>query len=55
MSSAWEEVYYLIVSIHERRPLNTNVWRLTGQGVRRFEWIPLEIMDEAVLRNDSGA
>lgn len=54
MASAWEEVYYLIVSIHEQMPLNTNVWRLTGEGPRRFEWIPLEIVDEAVLRNDRG-
>jgi|DewCreStandDraft_4_1066084.scaffolds.fasta_scaffold104009_2 proteasome lid subunit RPN8/RPN11 len=54
MEHAWEEVYYLITSVHERMPLNTNVWRLAGQGLRRFEWIPLEIVDEAALRNDRG-
>jgi proteasome lid subunit RPN8/RPN11 len=53
MESAWEEVYYLIASVHEGRPLNTNVWRLTGDGLRRFEWVPLEIVDEAELKNDS--
>lgn len=54
MASAWEEVYYLITSVHEKMPLNTNVWRLVGEGLRRFAWIPLEIVDEAALRNDSG-
>jgi proteasome lid subunit RPN8/RPN11 len=54
MEHAWEEVYYLITSVHERMPLNTNAWRLTGEGLRRFEWIPLEIVDEAILRNDRG-
>jgi len=50
MESAWEEVYYLIASVHEGMPLNTNVWRLSDQeGLRRFEWIPLEIVDEAEL------
>ena len=52
MESAWEEVYYLITSIHEGRPLNTNVWRLAGDGLRRFEWVPLEIVDEAELQHD---
>ena len=52
MASAWEEVYYLITSIHEGRPLNTNVWRLAGDGLRRFEWVPLEIVDEAELQHD---
>jgi proteasome lid subunit RPN8/RPN11 len=49
MESAWEEVYYLIASVHEGRPLNTNVWRLSDDGLRRFEQIPLEIVDEAEL------
>jgi len=50
MESAWEEVYYLIASVHEGMPLNTNVWRLSDQeGLRRFEWVPLEIVDEAEL------
>lgn len=51
MESAWEEVYYLIASVHEGMPLNTNVWRLTGEGLRRFAWVPLEIVDEAELSN----
>ena len=49
MESAWEEVYYLIASIHEGRPLNTNVWRLADEGLRRFAWVPLEIVDEHEL------
>lgn len=52
MESAWEEVYYLIASVHDGMPLNTNVWRLTGDGLRRFAWIPLEIVDEAELSNE---
>jgi proteasome lid subunit RPN8/RPN11 len=43
MESAWEGVYYLIASVHEGRPLNTNVWRLADKGLRRFEWVPLAI------------
>lgn len=49
MESAWEEVYYLIVSVHEGMPLNTNVWRLANDEPRRFEWVPLEIVDGAAL------
>jgi proteasome lid subunit RPN8/RPN11 len=45
MESAWEEIYYLIVSVHEGMPLNTNVWRLANEGTRRFEWMALEIVD----------
>ena len=52
MDSAWEEVYYLIASVHEGMPLNTNIWRLTDAGQRRFEWVPLEIVDEAELKGD---
>jgi proteasome lid subunit RPN8/RPN11 len=52
MGSAWEEVHYLIVSVHEGMPLNTNVWRLAGDGPRRFKRVPLEIVDEAELRHD---
>lgn len=50
MENAWEEVYYLITSVHEGMPLNTNVWRLSDNGPRRFEGAPLEIMDEAELK-----
>jgi proteasome lid subunit RPN8/RPN11 len=52
MASAWEDVYYLIASVHEGMPLNTNVWQLANEGLRRFEWVPLEIMDEAELNRD---
>jgi proteasome lid subunit RPN8/RPN11 len=45
MDNAWEDVYYLITSIHEGKPLNTNIWRLADIGPRRFEPVPLEIMD----------
>lgn len=48
MESAWEEVYYLITSIHEKMPLNTTVWRLADEGSRRFESQPLEIVDASV-------
>ena len=53
MESAWEEVYYLIASVHEGMPLNTNVWRLVSDGLRRFAWVPLEIVDEAEVSKDS--
>ncbi len=53
MENAWEEVYYLIVSVHEGRPLNTNVWRLADEGRRRFEPAPLEINDEAEVGEQS--
>lgn len=49
MESAWEEIYYLIASVHEGMPLNTNVWRLADSGVRRFEWVSLEIVDAAEM------
>jgi proteasome lid subunit RPN8/RPN11 len=45
MESAWEGVFYLIASVHEGRPLNTNVWQLAAEGLRRFEWVALEILD----------
>jgi proteasome lid subunit RPN8/RPN11 len=50
MESAWEDVSYLIVSVHEGRPFNTNVWRLANEGIRRFEWVALEIVDEAEVK-----
>lgn len=53
MESAWEDVYYLIVSVHEGMPLNSNVWQLAGEGLRRFEWAPLEIVDQAELNHDT--
>ena len=49
MESAWDEVYYLITSIHEGKPLHTQVWRLAHSGMRRFELISFEILDENVL------
>jgi proteasome lid subunit RPN8/RPN11 len=49
MDSAWEDVYYLIVSVHEGRPFNTQIWRLADEGPRRFEGVALEIMDEKTL------
>lgn len=49
MDSAWEDIYYLIASIHEGRPLNTSVWRLAHEGKRRFEWVALEIIDENAI------
>jgi proteasome lid subunit RPN8/RPN11 len=47
LESAWEDVYYLITSVHQKMPLNTNAWRLAGHGLRRFEWVALEIVDVA--------
>jgi proteasome lid subunit RPN8/RPN11 len=49
MESAFEDVYYLIASVHEGRPFSTQVWRLTENGPRRFEWVALEIVDEKAL------
>jgi proteasome lid subunit RPN8/RPN11 len=49
MDNAWDEVYYLIASIYEGRPLNTQIWRLAENGPRRFEWVALEIVDEKVV------
>ena len=49
MESAFEEVYYLITSVHEGMPLNTNIWRLADEGLRRYQQTPLEIVDENVL------
>ena len=49
MASAFENMFYLIASVHEGMPLNTNVWQLAEEGLRRFEWVPLEIVDEAEL------
>jgi len=49
---AFPNVYFLITSIHEGMPLNTNVWRLADEGLRRFEGVALEIVDEAELKND---
>jgi proteasome lid subunit RPN8/RPN11 len=50
MESAWEDVFYLIASVHEGMPLNTNVWQLADEGLRRFQWVPLEIVDETKLK-----
>ncbi len=52
MGSAWEEVLYLITSVHEGRPLNTNVWKLADEGPRRFKQVLIEILDEAELNNE---
>jgi proteasome lid subunit RPN8/RPN11 len=52
MDSAWESVYYLIVSVHQGRPFNTAVWALANEGLRRFAAIPLEIVDENELNHD---
>jgi proteasome lid subunit RPN8/RPN11 len=43
---AWEGSYYLIVSVHERRPFQSTVWSLALEGPRRFTQAPLEILDE---------
>ena len=51
LDNAWEDVYYLIASIHESLPLNTNVWRLVDEGIKRFEWVALKIIDAAAMTN----
>jgi len=43
---AWEGSYYLIVSVHEGRPLHTGVWSLPAEGPKRFTPEPLEILDQ---------
>jgi proteasome lid subunit RPN8/RPN11 len=54
MDNAWEEVHYLITSVHEGRPFNTNVWRLAVEGLRRFVPESLEIVDEAEMEGKSS-
>jgi proteasome lid subunit RPN8/RPN11 len=49
MDSAFEDVYYLITSVHEGKPLNTQIWRLFDKEPRRFEWVALEIVDEKAV------
>jgi len=49
MESAFVNMFYLIASVHEGMPLNTNVWQLADEGQRRFQLVPLEILDEAGL------
>jgi proteasome lid subunit RPN8/RPN11 len=49
MDNAWDEVYYLIASVHEGMPLNTQIWRLAENDPHRFEWVALEIVDEKVV------
>jgi proteasome lid subunit RPN8/RPN11 len=49
MDNAWDDIYYLIASVHEGRPLNTQIWRLAENDPRRFEWVALEIVDEQAL------
>jgi proteasome lid subunit RPN8/RPN11 len=51
IDEAWENVYFLIASVHDGRPLNTKVWQLNGEGLRRFEGAPLEIVDETELED----
>jgi proteasome lid subunit RPN8/RPN11 len=45
---AWEGSYYLIVSLHEGRPLHTTVWSLATEESKRFTQAALEILDEGV-------
>jgi proteasome lid subunit RPN8/RPN11 len=52
-NAAWD-YYYLITSIHDRKPLNTNVWQIADEGLRRFVGVPLEIVDEAELSKDDA-
>lgn len=49
LDNAWDDVYYLIASVHEGTPLNTQIWRLADTGLRRFEWVGLEIVDEKAM------
>lgn len=46
---AWEGSYYLIVSVHEGRPLHTGVWSLAVERPKRFKQEPLEILDEETM------
>jgi len=48
-SAAWD-YFYLITSIHAGKPLDTNVWQIADEGLRRFVGVPLEIVDEAELK-----
>ncbi len=46
LNGGWEGSYYLIVSMHEGRPLNAGVWALAPDAPKRFKAEPLEILDE---------
>jgi proteasome lid subunit RPN8/RPN11 len=46
---AWEESYYLIVSVHDGRPFNSGVWLLSEAEPKCFKQELLEILDENVL------
>ena len=48
ISSPVEGLYYIVVSVHGGRPLNTGVWTIADDEPRRFEPVPLEIVDEQV-------
>jgi proteasome lid subunit RPN8/RPN11 len=52
ISSEVEGACYLIVSIHEGRPLNTMVWKIADDEPRRFVSLPLEIVDQRVWEED---
>jgi proteasome lid subunit RPN8/RPN11 len=47
-----EGSFYMIVSVHEGRPLNTTVWQIADDEPRRFAQLPLEIVDERVWNHD---
>jgi proteasome lid subunit RPN8/RPN11 len=49
LALAWEGMHYLIVSVHEGRPLNAGVWSLVEGEPKRFAQEPLEILDEAAM------
>jgi proteasome lid subunit RPN8/RPN11 len=49
MDNAWEGVYYLITSVHQGKPLHTQIWQLIEDEPRRFEGVALEIVDENAL------
>jgi len=49
LALAWEGMHYLIVSVHEGRPLNASVWSLVEGEPKRFAQEPLEILDEAAM------
>ena len=53
ISSEVEGSYYVIVSIHEGRPLNTTVWKIAEDEPRRFVSLPLEIVDARVWEENS--
>ncbi len=52
LENAWADAFFLITAIYQSQPLHVNVWQLAGNGPRRFEPVPLEIVDPKAILHD---